>query len=165
MKKLYAFVVGCLLFLPVHAVFAVGPYTASGFDFNGDTSMNGTFTDSGSLENGQPYYTNGSWFLFWYGTPQGYCIHTALIVTGNPNFSYWCTENSGSVDPVFTGYHWEGNYAGTHVDGDVAGATPPPPVEATSTVEQVQTNMAYGFFLFFLVAFGIIGYFQRRFMN
>jgi len=34
--------------------------------------------------------------------------------------------------------------------------------DGTSSLEQTQTNLFYGFLLFFIIVFGIVSYFQNR---
>lgn len=117
-KKVLVAVLFFIIF-PFLSLASCGDYTASGFDssYYGSSIMNGDFTNSGT-QNGQPYYVNGSWYLFYYDSTSGYCLHTSLITTGQPNFSYWCTEN-GTTNPLKNGYVWKSNYTGSHSDGNI----------------------------------------------
>jgi len=88
----------------------------------------------------------------------------------NYTASGYYQSSGASTDPTTGAWSSNGGAApaGTVVlgacgGGGGGGGTDPFLSNATSTLEQSQSNIFYGFILFFITSFGIVGFFSTRF--
>jgi len=154
-KKILGFLITMSLFLFARSALATDSYCAIGF---GTAAANGHYTDNGDDHNTSTSFTNDtSGALLYY-----FALGNSFRISTDNTY-----HDSGSA----MGYYSDPPLPGTwHVDGGsnpagtvILGLCPTDLDINTSTPEQVQTNIFNGFILFFIMAFGLIGYYAHRF--
>jgi hypothetical protein len=170
----FAKIVFALLFLLSPFISQAVCYQASNFGgsyggYNG-TSANGLYQDIGESTNGKAVFKNeNNNYLFYtnYWNDERYVINIVGYQNNPPDAIEYYNLHTGG-NPV-SGDGWLNNPSGV-IAGTLAITDCPSPIPtttpeilATSTIEQTQTNLFYGFILFFITAFGIISYFSHKF--